>query len=138
MVPASTTASFTRHGRGGPRPVRAAWNGQRGSRQRSGPGTPTAPSGARRCREPAIYDAEVAWSETIDLKAEGTSFALRVWRSDGRSLGKVTQIAVQARQSRALPRVGRRACLVKERQVSTGMKDEETVGTDSLLNLDEG
>src|SRR5438034_10288917 len=126
MVPASTTASFTRHGRGGPRPVRAAWNGQRGSRQRSGPGTPTAPSGARRCREPAIYDAEVAWSETIDLKAEGTSFALRVWRSDGRSLGKVTQIAGQARQGRAVARVGRPAGLAKEGQGRAGTDDVRT------------
>src|SRR6266545_883708 len=125
MMPASTTASFTRHPAGGTRPVQAAWTaGARGSPLPHDPETPAAPSGARRCREPAIHDSEVARSETIDLKAEGASFAFGYGGPTAGRLARFTEIAVQARQSRAVPRVGRPACPVKEGQVSTGMKGE--------------
>src|SRR6266545_6416575 len=90
MMLASTTASFTRHPAGGTRPVQAAWTaGARGSSLPHDLETPAAPSGARRCREPAIHDSEVARSETIDLKAEGASFAFGYGGPNGRSLGKV-------------------------------------------------
>src|ERR671934_213591 len=93
MMPASTTASFTRHPAGGD-PTSSSRLDDRcaGSPLPHDPGTPAAPSGARRCREPAIHDSEVAVSETIDLKAEGASFAFGFGGPSAGRLARFTEI----------------------------------------------